>query len=479
MIDVMTLRSRALLAVALTIGFYALALSLIAILIAVLFIPHVPIRLVLFCVIGAAVIAISIVPWPRKFVPPGPMLNPAGQPRLFAELQGVADAVGEAMPADVYVTPEMNAGVFQRGRRRVMVLGLPLMQTMSVAQMRAVLAHEFGHYHGGDTRLGPWIYRTREAIERALRLASRQSALLQLPFLWYGRMFMRVTQAVSRRQELSADELAARTVGAKPMIDGLRSLARGSIAWTVYWRQEVVPLIEAGFQPPLTEGFARFLSESKVMSRVTEAAEQQLSESRSDPYDSHPPDAERIAALSALPAAGQGESDDGGGPAIALVNGMEAIEPFLLVGMLKPGIQLRPIRWEEAGTVAVMPGLRDRVQRQAALVSGYTVGWVPELLKYADRLGQSEATAAGQKVAPDQARIIGFGLASAALANALSQNGWTAESLPGSPIRMRRGDAVVEPFVEVDRLTRGEVDLETWQRRCWDLGIRDLSLAPT
>jgi hypothetical protein len=73
MIDVMTLRSRALLAVALTIGFYALALSLIAILIAVLFIPHVPIRLVLFCVIGAAVIAISIVPWPRKFVPPGPM----------------------------------------------------------------------------------------------------------------------------------------------------------------------------------------------------------------------------------------------------------------------------------------------------------------------------------------------------------------------------------------------------------------------
>jgi hypothetical protein len=261
------------------------------------------------------------------------------------------------------------------------------------------------------------------------------------------------------------------------MIDGLRSLARGSIAWTVYWRQEVVPLIDAGFQPPLTEGFARFLSESEVMSRIGEEAQRQLSESRSDPYDSHPPDAERIAALSALPGAGEGE--DGGEPAITLVNGMEAIEPVLLVGMLKPGIQLRPIRWEEAGTVAVMPGLRDRVQRQAALVSGYTVGWVPELLKYADRLGQSEATAAGQKVAPDQARIIGFGLASAALANALSQNGWTAESLPGSPIRMRRGDAVVEPFVEVDRLTRGEVDAETWQRRCWDLGIRDLSLAPT
>ena len=90
----MSLRSRALMAVALTVGFYALALGLIAGLIAVLFIPNIPGRLFGFCLIGAAVIAISIVPWPRRFVAPGPMLNPAGQPRLFAELQGVAKAVG-------------------------------------------------------------------------------------------------------------------------------------------------------------------------------------------------------------------------------------------------------------------------------------------------------------------------------------------------------------------------------------------------
>ena len=297
----MSLRSRAVMAVALTIGFYVLALGLIAGLIAVLFIPNVPGRLFGFCLIGAAVIAISIVPWPRRFVPPGPRLNPAGQPQLFAELQGVANAVGEAMPAEVYVTPEMNAGVFQRGRRRVMVLGLPLMQIMSVAQMRAVIAHEFGHYHGGDTRLGPWIYRTREAIERALSFSSRQSVLLQLPFLLYGRMFMRVTQAVSRRQELTADALAARTVGAKPMIHGLRALARGSIAWSGYWRQEVVPLIEAGFQPPVTEGFARFLAEPGIVERLDKATEHLLAEAKTDPYDSHPPDAERIAALAALP----------------------------------------------------------------------------------------------------------------------------------------------------------------------------------
>ncbi len=188
----MTLRARAMLAVALTIGFYVLAIGLIAVLVRIIFIPHVPGRLLLFCILGAGAIAVSIIPRPSRFVPPGPRLNPAGQPRLFAELEGIARAVGESMPEEVYVTPEMNAGVLQRGRRRVMVLGLPLMQVMTTSQMRAVLAHEFGHYYGGDTRLGPWIYRTRETIERTLSGLSRTSSFLQLPFLWYGRLFLRV-----------------------------------------------------------------------------------------------------------------------------------------------------------------------------------------------------------------------------------------------------------------------------------------------
>src|SRR5712664_967028 len=132
----MSLRQRAVLAIALTVGFYVLALGLIAVMVWVVFQPHVPGRLVGFCLLGAGVIAVSIIPWPRRFVPPGPLLNPAGQPALFAELQSVARAVGEAMPAEVYVTPEMNAGVLQRGRRRVMVLGLPLMQVLTVNQMR-------------------------------------------------------------------------------------------------------------------------------------------------------------------------------------------------------------------------------------------------------------------------------------------------------------------------------------------------------
>jgi hypothetical protein len=383
------------------------------------------------------------------------------------------------MPAEVYITPEMNAGVLQRRGRRVMVLGMPLMQVMSISQMRAVIAHEFGHYHGGDTRLGPWVYRTREAIERTLRTVSRQGALLQLPFLWYGRLFMRVSQGVSRQQEFAADRLAARVVGAKPMIEGLRKLAQGAIAFDVYWQQEVVPLVEAGFQPPVAEGFTRFLAEPAIMKDVAAAAEQRLAQAHTDPYDSHPPDAERIAALEALPAGPETAQNPGAEPAaITLVDGVDAIDSAILQGILKPGVQLRRIGWAETGSVAFLPGLRERVGRQAQLISGYTIGWIPELLKYADQIGRSEAKAAGASIAPEQARSLGIGLAGAALANALGQNGWSAESLPGRPIVMRRGEQTLEPFVEVNKLASGEVDVDTWQRRCWDLGIRDLSLAP-
>ena len=440
----------------------------------VLFQPNVPIRVWGFCLFGIAVIAISIVPWPRRVEPPGPLLNPAGQPRLFAELQNVARAVGEKMPADVYISPEMNAGVLQRGRRRVMVLGLPLMQVLTVNQMRAVIAHEFGHYHGGDTRLGPFIYRTREAIERVVR-RSRQSAILQLPFLWYGRMFLRVTQAVSRRQELTADALAARTFGAQAMIEGLRALARGSVAWAAYWRSEVVPLLEAGYQPPIVEGFHRFINEPEMWRRSHEAALELLAQARADPYDSHPSDNERISALEALP---PGPSEDGGQAAASLIDGIAAIEPFLLVGVLRPGAPVQRIRWEDSANVALLPGLRNRAGRQAHMLRNYTVGWLPELLQYADRLGMSEASAAARQVTPEHARSLGTGLAGAALTVALADHGWSAESMPGRPVVMRRGDQTLEPFVETNRVARGETDAAAWRGRCSELGIGDFSLAP-
>jgi len=138
----------------------------------------------------------------RTVLPPGPLLEPKEHPKLFEALAGIAEATKQQMPAEVYLTAEVNAwvmdrgGIMGRGRRRIMGLGLPLLQVLSVCQLRAVLAHEFGHFHGGDTKLGPWIYKTRAAIGRTLQGLTAYSSFLQTPFLWYGKAFLHMTHAV-------------------------------------------------------------------------------------------------------------------------------------------------------------------------------------------------------------------------------------------------------------------------------------------
>jgi hypothetical protein len=78
----LSVRTRALLAVALLVGFYTLA---IGIALGLLYIPyaeehylnHLTGRLAIFCVVGAFVIVRAIIPRRDKFEPPGPHLLPA------------------------------------------------------------------------------------------------------------------------------------------------------------------------------------------------------------------------------------------------------------------------------------------------------------------------------------------------------------------------------------------------------------------
>ena len=58
--------------------------------------------------------------------------------RLFAEIRALSRATQQAMPAEVYLVPEMNAWVAQRGgvmgfgSRRVMGVGLTLLQSLTM-----------------------------------------------------------------------------------------------------------------------------------------------------------------------------------------------------------------------------------------------------------------------------------------------------------------------------------------------------------
>jgi heat shock protein HtpX len=220
---------RAVLAIGLMAGFYAFAFAIAA---ALVYTPHALWAymewnpwLIALCYGSAAAVISAVLPRPDRFTPTGALLTPIDQPRLFSVLSGVARATRQEMPREVYAVDDVTAWVANRGgimgfgSRRVMGLGLPLLQALSVEQFRAVLAHEFGHYHAGDVALGPWIHKTRSAIARAIH--DLREGWLRHVFEWYGRLFLRATQAISRRQEFIADQMAASVIGSQALADGL------------------------------------------------------------------------------------------------------------------------------------------------------------------------------------------------------------------------------------------------------------------
>jgi heat shock protein HtpX len=309
----------------------------------------------------------SLAPRRGKFVPPGPRLDPEQEPRLFAELESIAKAFDEPMPGAVYVVPDVNAFVTERGgtlglgRRRVMGLGLPLMRILTISQFRAVVAHEFGHYYGGDTRMGPWVYRVRQSMLRTLVSFSagsismkivRFSALSVLArnlvvaaLVWYWKLFMRATLAVSRRLEFRADELACWLAGSQALMDGLCSIARGAAAGQSFWQTQLAPALQAGYRPPVAEGFGLYMASRGVAQATSVFLDTELGRKAANPYNTHPPlsarlEAARSSPYRALPA------DDA--CAISLIGHLDTLELQLLQARLPElkSAALKAISWD-------------------------------------------------------------------------------------------------------------------------------------
>jgi Zn-dependent protease with chaperone function len=473
------------------VGFYLLALGVAAGLVFVPYamvatgirLPVVAAKVVIFCLLGAAVILWAIVPRPDRFAAPGPALTPADQPRLWDTIRAVATATGQAPPAHIYLVLDPNAWVAHRGgvlgvgSRRVMGLGLPLLQVLTVHDFRAVLAHEFGHYRGGDTLLGPWVYKTSAAIERTIQGLAQHSSILHEPFLWYGRLFLRMTHAVSRRQELNADVLAARVVGARPLVEGLKKIQGVAPAFATYWTTEVVPVLEAGFRPPIAEGFRRFLAAGGIATQVAQILERALRDPvAADPSDTHPPLRERIRALEALPD-GDPLGDDP--MATTLLDDVPALERDLLARIVPDGraATLTWVSWEDVARRVYVLRWRQLVRRHARHFQGPTFHMLPErATALVEALANTHEARWEDGGSAELRRRRGIEMLAVAMAEALTRAGWGVETQLGEPLILRRGSATFDPFAAVHDLTAGQIESSAWVRQCAERGIPDLPL---
>ena len=476
----MWLVNRAALAIALMVSFYLLAIGvafgLLWIAYADVAYTNHPIgKLILFCVAGGLSVLWAIVPRPDRFEPPGPRVEPQDQPDLFKVIEEVAASASQAMPSEVYLVNDVNAFVAQRGgvmsigSRRVMGLGLPLMQVLSVQEFRSVLAHEFGHYHSGDVKLGPWIYKTRAAIGRTIQQLSNN--ILQQIFIAYGNLFLRLTHAVSRRQEFIADGMAAHAAGAGATISGLRKVHSASFAYRSYWIGELGPVLGFGYLPPVTPGFAQFLECPHVTAGMDALVNHSEAAGETDPYDTHPSLRDRVAALAPLPTGAVADSR----PAIALLRDLLKWERRVLAAVSEDLAGLKSIDWSDVGEKVYVPLWRQRLEHHGKLLSGRTVATVPATRAELIRIGR--ATFAKHEEAQDKESIgRAWQLVIAAIGLALVSNGWTVHAAPGREVILRRGGEELRPYTELNAVVEGKVQPADWLSRCAALGIDQLSL---
>ena len=151
------MRSRVLLAIALTVAFYVLSVLMAAVLIggpiAVWAVADRGNIFLTFALIGAGLAILrSMFATRGDFEPPGPELTRDEQPELHAWLDEVAAASGEPVPDAVYLDLAVNAAAGQHQRQRFLLIGLPLFATFDRDELGFVAAHELGHYAGGDLR---------------------------------------------------------------------------------------------------------------------------------------------------------------------------------------------------------------------------------------------------------------------------------------------------------------------------------------
>ncbi len=178
------------------------------------------------------------------------------EPQLFALIDEVVSQLDVKPPKKVFLAPDVNASVFYNSSfwsmffpvRKNLRIGLGLMNALNREELRAVIAHEFGHFSQRSMAVGSYVYTVNQVIfnlvnndEGFNNLANRIASISAYiyPFVWVA---MKVVQGarwllaqmykvinlsylgLSREMEYHADAVAAALGGGHGLASGLRRI---------------------------------------------------------------------------------------------------------------------------------------------------------------------------------------------------------------------------------------------------------------
>ncbi len=431
---------------------------------------------------GAIIIFWSILPKFDRFKPPGPEIKLSNHPYLLSLIKDLSSQLDQKMPSKVYLINEMNGWVANRGgiigigSKRVLVLGLPLLGILNTSEFKALLIHEIGHFYGKDTTLSPFIYRTRYSLTQMINQLEKRVPALSAPFFWYSKIFLRLTESISRDQELVADKLAAKIAGSNNAIQALEKIYGAESVFIKFFEKEVEPIVKMGYTIPITEGFQQYLKSQPIINEITKNLDSAVETNKILPYDSHPPVKLRLKLLRDLNIDSLSEKNN----AASLFNEIDKIELELIRFIFNDSLdsQLNPLRWAEVPKIVLIPAWKDITSQ----CQDVFLGMKPiDLLKFSDleyfkmfsrRLGIPNSPLIDPNK-PNQAIVIAIG---AAFAVQLYKKGWQVSYQLGENISFEHNNFSIEPFNVLDDFLTESIVGNTWLQLCKDADIENIDL---
>jgi Zn-dependent protease with chaperone function len=179
------------------------------------------------------------------------------EPHLFAFIHQVAADVNAPKPHRIFISEQVNACVFYDisiinfffPRRKNLEIGLGLANVLNMAEFKAVLAHEFGHFAQRSMIIGRWVYVAQQVV---YQIVSKRDAFdsflrgissIDIRIAWIGwglslivwclrslsetffKLVLYTQRALSRQMEFNADLVAVSVTGSDSLIHGLYKLS--------------------------------------------------------------------------------------------------------------------------------------------------------------------------------------------------------------------------------------------------------------
>jgi Zn-dependent protease with chaperone function/Flp pilus assembly protein TadD len=241
-------------------------------------------------------------------------------PRLHQVVRDVAQRIDTEPVDEIYLAPGSAIGVHQEGRgpfgmfgvkSRVLTLGVSTMRYLTVGELQAILAHEYGHFSHKDTFYSRFIYQVHLSIEQALNGMGAAGGVLNYanPFYWFLFLYYKCYSLLSagfyRSREFLADRMACCLYGSDVFATALSKVCTDGTLFEMTMYENINQLLEK--QQSFINMYDAFKSfRDEQMSRTErEELYQKLLNEEGSLFASHPTFGERMEAVASLPRAAQ------------------------------------------------------------------------------------------------------------------------------------------------------------------------------